>query len=565
MGVKRAIDIALQMAKKHHVPLYTYGPLIHNPHVLEMLKKKGIQETRDPFSIKKGILLIRAHGISPMERQKLEETGLTLIDATCPRVERIHRQIRKYQAKNYRSIIFGDPNHAEVIGILGTAGESGAHVTSVEDVLSLPPLSEPVLLVAQTTQSRTSYNRIIDAVNEKYSHVTVLDTLCRTTEERQDEVSRLARTHDAVIVVGGKNSANTARLAEISAELGSRAFHVENEEDLPTEFGPSVRSIAITAGASTPYWMIERVVERLEMMDRKATPLNRILDMVRALTESNILVALGSASLALTCSFIMGISIQLLPIVIASCYVYSMHILNHFADRESVAVNEPLREDIFKRHQSVFLFFGVLTGILSLILSAFLGTMAFLLLAIATATGCAFSFNIVPRFFVKYIGFRRLKDIPASKDIVIALAWSSVTVLVPFFAAHETSLLYFYSLAWAWLFSSVLVYVRSILLDVKDIQGDRMVGKETLALLLGQNKVFNWVYVLLAIEIILIIVPVLFDWLPGAFLFQLWTLLPFLMATLHFEQHYLKKRYYFQALLDAGFIYSGLATIFLLL
>jgi len=503
MGVKRAIEMALEAAQKNRTKIYTYGPLIHNRHVLEMLEKKGIKQISNPEELKSGILLIRAHGIAPQQRKKLESTGLVLIDATCPRVQRIHGQIRKHKNKGSNIIIFGDADHAEVTGLLGTADDKGHLISSVEDLSHLPLDLDPVLLVSQTTQSTDAYNEIKIGVQSRYEQVKALDTLCATTEERQDEALELIRANHALIVVGGKNSANTARLAELCQSMGKPVYHIETEEELPELFPDSVHRVAVTAGASTPNWMIERVVDCLESRRNHGSLKNIIINNLKALTESNILVALGSASLTLTCIYLLDIQFYLTPVLIAAFYVYSMHILNHFADREAVAINEPLREEVFRQHQNIFILFGVISGSVALLASALMGKWAFLLIAFLTATGGVYSFPIVPRSLIHLLGFRRLKDIPASKDVVVALAWSSVTVLIPILGPDipDVPLL---NLFIVWLFAIILVYIRSVLLDLKDVQGDRMMGKETIPLILGEKKTLQLLRWFLIAEIFLL-------------------------------------------------------------
>ncbi|MFC1853761.1 4-hydroxy-3-methylbut-2-enyl diphosphate reductase, partial [candidate division CSSED10-310 bacterium] len=564
MGVKRAIEMALEAAQKNHLPIYTYGPLIHNTHVLEMLQNKGIYKTSDPTGLSSGILLIRTHGISPQEKLTLEQTGLTMIDATCPRVQRIHSQINKYVRKGYKIIVFGDPDHAEVVGLLGTAGENGNLITNPEDIDELPPITGPILFVSQTTQSRHAYQEVITVLTERYPDLIVIDTLCSTTEERQDEVLELAQNHDVIVVVGGKNSANTTRLAKLCSEQGRCVYHVETEEELPPSFPAHQQRIAVTAGASTPNWMIERVVDRLEAIQRPDSIQTRLMEIIKSLTESNILVALGSASLALTCSFYITHTVYLIPVIIVAAYVYCMHILNHFADRAAVAINEPLREEVFRSHQNVFILFGILSGTVALALSAYLGIWTFLMVAFATATGAMYSFHIVPHFLVPLIRYRRLKDIPASKDIVVALAWSSVTVLVPSISQlwQKTALS---NLVIVWLFVFVFVYIRTVMLDIKDIQGDRIVGKETIPILLGEKKALKLVRLLLLVEAAVIITGSLLNLLPLRALIQLLALGPILVVITRYKAGQLRRRYHYQALLDLSLLSSGIITLLFLL
>jgi len=564
MGVKRAIELALEASRHYRLPIYTFGPLIHNAHVLEMLQKKGIHQVQDISDVSDGILLVRAHGISPAERERMEQRGLIIIDGTCPRVKRIHLQIRKYLEKDYDIIVFGDAEHAEVTGLLGTAGTRGRLVSSSADLADFKPCSRPILLVSQTTQSRQAFDEIREIVQQRCSSLVVIDTLCSTTEERQAEVIQLAAANDAVVVVGGKTSANTARLSELARLAGKTSYHVESEEDLPASFPDDIRRIAVTAGASTPNWMIERVIERLESIDRPRTLKTVVLEAVKWLTESFALVALGSACLTMTCSFLLFQAIELIPVIVASSYVLSMHILNHFADRKSVAINEPLREEVFQRHKNAFISLGIVSGGIALMLSVFLGKWAVLMVFFGVVTGAVYSLRIVPRRLTWLVRYQRLKEIPASKDVVVGLAWSSVTVFVPYFGRHgyEDHIPH---LLLVWLIAFFLVYIRAVLLDIKDIQGDRIVGKETLALILGEKRALKLISVLLTIVTGLLVFGAVTGLLPKAALFQILALAPLVLVILGHSKRQLKRRYRFQALLDIGFICSGVITLFSLI
>lgn len=564
MGVKRAIELALDAAQRHKTSIYTYGPLIHNPHVLEMLHRKGIHEIADPFSLSSGVLIIRAHGIPPQERRHLEETGLVLIDATCPRVNVIHVKIRQYLHRGYSIVVFGDPAHAEVIGLMGAGGEKAYLVSDTNDIATLPSEIGPCLLVAQTTQSREAYAEMRDLLQSKFSSVVCLDTLCATTDLRQQEVIELAKTHDAVVVVGGKTSANTIRLAALVRDQGKPVYHVETEEELPEDFPPEIGTIAVTAGASTPTWMIERVVDYLETFTKPRTLPNIVLIGLKLITESNILVAVGSGTLALTCTWYLDGEILILPLLIAVGYVFSMHILNHFADRESVAINEPLREEVFQRHQAIFIIVGIIAGLLALTGAAWSGLEPFLLVFFATVTGAAYSFPVVPRILVPLVNFRRLKDIPASKDIVVALAWSSITVLLPAYATERGQFLPAGLLS-VWSFAFLLVYIRCLLLDIKDIQGDRLLGRETLPLLLGEMKAIRLVKILILGIISIIVTSVLFENVHWSMLLQITAILPVVLVAYDKKRFRTTRRYYLQAVLDTSFLLSGALTLLALI
>lgn len=283
-GVKRAVDKARSLARENRGPIYADGPLIHNQQMMEQLRAEGVIEASDPQSIASNrnksargeggsdsalrtraeILLIRAHGIPPDRRAMLEKLPVTLVDVTCPDVARIQGLIKKYSQKGYHVIIFGDVGHAEVTGLLGYAGGRGHVVSQIQDIDSLPEIG-PVCLVSQSTQFPSSYAKIIKAVRQRFPDVEVLDTICESTKNRQKELIEIAETVDAIVVVGGAHSANTIRLVELAKTLKPTS-HIQTSDQLRPEQFRNFRTVGLTAGSSTPGFIIEDVKKTLEKL-----------------------------------------------------------------------------------------------------------------------------------------------------------------------------------------------------------------------------------------------------------------------------------------------------------
>jgi (E)-4-hydroxy-3-methyl-but-2-enyl pyrophosphate reductase len=266
-GVKRAVEKARAVAAQGG-PVYTDGPLIHNRQMMEELRRGGIVESSDPQGLSSGRLLIRAHGIPPSRRQTLERLPLEVIDATCPDVARIQGLIRQHARRGYHVVVFGDPQHPEVVGLLGYAEGRGRVVETEADVALLPSLS-PVCLVAQSTQSPDAYAGIAQAVRRRFTDVTVLDTICDSTKRRQNDLLVMAPQVDAFVIVGGAHSANTIRLTELARKLHP-TFHVETAADLDAKALCAFKSIGVTAGASTPAFLIEQVRRALAELPEHA-------------------------------------------------------------------------------------------------------------------------------------------------------------------------------------------------------------------------------------------------------------------------------------------------------
>jgi (E)-4-hydroxy-3-methyl-but-2-enyl pyrophosphate reductase len=267
-GVSRAIDLVMNAANEGNVPIYTDGALIHNPQVLKVLESSDVHVSDDITSVNNGTIAIRAHGITPERRNQLKDKGLKIVDATCPHVGGIQGIIKQHAIKGFDIVIVGETGHPEVIGLLGFTQGHGYLIDKDEDIDHLPQLNR-VCIVAQSTQSRARLHEVTEKIRERYPEAIMFDTLCDVTADRQDEVMAMTQEIDLMIVVGGKNSGNTQRMAELSREAGVTTFHIETEDELSIDDIQGHEVIGLTAGASTPDWMIQRVYKRLEELSEQ--------------------------------------------------------------------------------------------------------------------------------------------------------------------------------------------------------------------------------------------------------------------------------------------------------
>jgi 4-hydroxy-3-methylbut-2-enyl diphosphate reductase len=263
-GVRRAVDMVYGEAEKSDMPVYTYGPVIHNDEVVADLRKKGVQVIRDLKeleSLPKGKIIIRSHGISRAEHESMKSYGFEILDATCPFVQKIHRLVNEYSKKDYAIVIAGDLRHPEVQGILGWVEDTPAFtVQTAEDIEKLPlNRGEKVCFVAQTTFNYNKFQELVEIIAKKGYDIIVLDTICNATEERQAEARTIARQSDVMIVVGDKNSSNTRKLYEISKKECENTYYIQTSNDLDYRQIQSINNVGITAGASTPNYIIEEV------------------------------------------------------------------------------------------------------------------------------------------------------------------------------------------------------------------------------------------------------------------------------------------------------------------
>jgi len=518
-GDKRAMDIVMDISKKTKGPLYTYGPLIHNPQVIEMLESKNIKVLKDLKEMNSDNLVIRTHGITPGKRREIKEKGYHINDATCPLVMKVQSIIKRHARKGYSTIIVGDKKHAEVEGLFGFTEGKGIVIEKDEEVNALPHLNM-VCLVAQTTFDKSLYKKITKSILNRFPKAKTFDTTCDATDKRQTEVLSLAKQVDAMIIVGGKNSANTTRLAQISRATGIPTFLVETEDDLQENQFNGFQSIGVMAGASTPNWMTNRVVEKVEGI--KIQNLSRLsrfsLLLGRFFVFSNLYVALGGGILTYAICYLQRLTPKLSYSFTAFFYFLSMYIMNNIADSQAMGYNNPIKNYFYEKFRYSFLVAGLLSSLAALVISFQLGALPFAAVFASILLGMFYSLKIIPQS-KNFKLFWRLKDIPASKDLYIALAWVTITAFVPFLSQRESGS--FLSSLVSFFFVFSIVYIKSILFDIRDIQGDRIVGRETIPMIMGIDKTKLYLGVLLILTSAGLFVSGWFYWVSSLSFFLL--------------------------------------------
>lgn len=257
-GVERALKLARHACEATDTPVHTLGPLIHNPLVVRDLEAAGVELAETLDDARSGTLIIRTHGVVPEVIEEARSRGLEVLDATCPYVKKVHESAAKLVAEGYQLLVIGEAGHPEVEGILGHAGQS-AQVVSEPVELDSIELAGKVGVVVQTTQTAARLAEVTAALVGRVRELRVVNTICKATGERQRAAAELAAASDCMVVVGGKNSGNTRRLAEICSSICDRTYHIESEQELEATWFTDARTIGITAGASTPQAHIERV------------------------------------------------------------------------------------------------------------------------------------------------------------------------------------------------------------------------------------------------------------------------------------------------------------------
>lgn len=264
-GVRRALDMVLQESSRGE-KLATLGPLIHNPQVVQMLEEKGICAVSSVAEARGGGVVLPSHGVSREVRGEAEAAGARIIDATCPFVAVVQRKVEELSADGFRVVIFGDPGHSEVRAIVSAAGEGAVVVESAEQARLIDWSGERVGIVSQTTQEAERFGEVVGVIARRARETAAFNTICHATARRQEAARELASRVQAMFVVGGRNSANTTRLAEICRSRGVPTYHIETASEIQPEWTEGLDTVGLTAGASTPDWIIEEVRESLERM-----------------------------------------------------------------------------------------------------------------------------------------------------------------------------------------------------------------------------------------------------------------------------------------------------------
>lgn len=508
MGVNRVVDLAVDSTSKKNANIYSLGPLIHNTQTLAMLQERGITIlTPDMIPADGSTILIRAHGIPPktLDQYVNAEENYKIIDGTCPKVKTVHKVIQKYCIQGYKIVITGDQGHAEVVGLLGYTGDQGYLIQKSEDLDSLPEFDK-VCLVSQTTFSGKTFDAIAAKLKERYpqAQIVVKKTICAATKKRQQEIRKIAQETDALIVVGGRNSANTLRLAKIAHECGVPTQHIETERDIDWKKLSQSKTIGLTAGASTPAWMIKRIIDHLLFLERmhKRTILNILSHFFEIGVNVNLFVAAGGAVMYYASGQVQELPFRYSGAIVAFLYLIAIYLWNSLACIEKNKHLDISRYRFYNANKSGLTILTYSCIILLSVISYIHSLSLFYLMIVATTAGIVYNFTIVPRALRKYFKYSNLKDIPTSRDLFAALAWAVLITLIPH-VANNTFIIRPATVA-IFLWTFILAYLRSLIFDLRDIEGDRIMGRETLVTIIGEKKVKGLIFSALLVSFLVL-------------------------------------------------------------
>ena len=495
-GVKRAIDKVLELEAAGKKPVYTIGPLIHNKQVTDMLAEKQITSIDRPQDAadKSGVLVIRAHGITPQFQQEVESCGMEVVDATCPLVKHAQNIIAKFAEQGYHTVIVGDGGHAEVIGLLGYTRGKGVVVSGPEEAARLPHFDK-VNVVSQTTQKESVFYETAEEVKKHADVCQVSNTICQPTKDRQKETIELARSADLVIVVGGRHSANTARLALLCKGLAPAVLHVETEEELEPAPVQHAQKIFITAGASTPNWVIDRVAARVRELRKPNAKsiLSRLAGKVwHFLVRNCFYTAFAASALTYVCMRLEGVPADKRLLAFAGLFVYALTAFNRAAEAG------PGKNKRFLTAASLLAALGALGCALTLSKGAFgLG-------ALFLAAGFSYPY--------RHIFKLQLLSFPGTKDIATALGWAYACAFLP---AYSHGLLLRKASYLAVFYTLLLVFMRSVTLGFTSANKDLMIGKESFYKAFGIGITKLAVAVLLTALTAVLVTLLVITWKPA--------------------------------------------------
>ncbi|GLH74678.1 hypothetical protein GETHLI_31800 [Geothrix limicola] len=481
-GVKRAMDAVLEASVRNDGrTVQTLGPLIHNPQALDLIGKRGVAVAEAPDKVQNGTVVIRAHGIPIQDLRGLKERQakgeLKIVNATCPEVAKVHNKIKKWSPKGYFTVILGSHGHAESVAHRSFADSGSVIVSNMAEAEALTDEQlKKVLVVAQTTFTVKDYHAITDYIRTRAGDAVFENTICEDTWMRQDEAKELARTVDTVIVVGGKASSNTKHLAELAHHYGKPVQYVETAAELDLSGFTGKETVGVLAGASTPTWLVDEVVDVMEQLGDGPS---RWRSFMQAAFGSSSLMAVGAGLMTLGVHRWLGLPLGWRYPTLTATYVLAMFLLSPFLDPLGLGAKGPARARFLERNQRVLIASAVTALMLMLVLAISLGAKVVAVVAGASLVGVAYK----RRFQVGGRGWG-LRQIPGSKDVVVALALATVAVITPVWQEGRVWDLRTFA---AIFLVGVLAFVRTVIYEIHDMQNDQIVGKETLPILMGKR------------------------------------------------------------------------------
>ncbi len=502
MGVRNAILKIVKEINTSPGDIYVYGPLIHNPQTIDVLKNRGLKTVTHLDEIQGKEIAIRTHGITVEENKKLKKNSRRLINLTCPRVSRVQSIIKKFSNNGYYTIIVGDSNHAEVIGLKSFAARGVSVISCKEDIKNIPERPK-YILVSQTTLDQYFFDTLVQIIIGKFRNIEIVDTICDSTRLRQEDViGGIRKGIDTLVVVGGKNSANTKRLAKIGQESGIKTFYIETEEEINQNDFENTDNVLVTAGASTPGWIINNVLEKLFTIKYNKTHfmVNTVKILLEFLVRTNLLSSFAGFFLTIIAQLFYNSVIDFRYSLISFFFIFSMYSTNNYFERDFLKVSNSYKYQIYDRFGLLLMFLSVLFMSASVFLAIDLNLESTLILILSYLFGFTYSTrwlkSVIRKLPIQFL--RRLYN----TKIITSFGWLIVTVILPLIH-HAADYLLLITLT---TFILGFVFIRNMLIDLIALQGDLIFGRETVPILLGIRKTRTIIYSFSVVSSLLLIV-----------------------------------------------------------
>ncbi|MDY6969514.1 MAG: 4-hydroxy-3-methylbut-2-enyl diphosphate reductase [Spirochaetota bacterium] len=482
MGVRNAVIKAVDIINNSPEEIYIDGPLIHNPQTVEILKNRGLVLLENPEDIDNRIIAVRAHGITKQRLDDINKRSKSFINLTCKKVAYVQGIVKKFSLKGYHILILGDDNHAEVLSIKSHASNGVTVLSSLETIDNIPPANK-YLLVAQTTLDINYFNKAVDKLKKQIENIEIINTICSATRDRQNDLHKaIQKGVDSIVVVGGRNSANTKRLAEIGRQNNIRVYHIETEKELNPEDFSSVKHLLITAGTSTPAWIINNCLEKL--YEIKYRTISKLLSILKSFIEfiirTNIFSALMSIFFTAAISRCSILDCKKPSLILSVSFIFLMYSVNNFFQSKIIMLSNPFKFDLYNRSKVILSFLTVLSfGVF--IYSSFLTDIHIQILYIFSLVfGILYALPWIKKL-VGLIDIRLLHILFNAKSLISSLGWSVVILFIPYISEpYEINI--FLPL---FVICSSIIIVRNVLLDLVGYHGDLLLGVETIPTVFG--------------------------------------------------------------------------------
>jgi (E)-4-hydroxy-3-methyl-but-2-enyl pyrophosphate reductase len=560
MGVRDAVLSLVKELNTTGEHILVYGPLIHNPQTMSVLNARGLKTINDLESIDGKTVAIRTHGVPIETLREIRKRAGRVCNMTCPRVAHVQGIIKKYALKGFFTIIIGDEGHAEVNGLKSYAA-AGCIVISRAAQIAEIPAADRYLVVAQTTQDRQIFSVIASEITKRFKDVTVFNTICDSTDSRQGDIRRAIDDNiDTLVVVGGRNSANTQRLAQMGRECSIRTFHIETPDELEENDLQGAGNILVTAGASTPSYIINNVLEKLyDIKFKNSSTFARLATRAfDALQKTIILPAVSSFVMALFIQWLAGNTVMLIPAVISMLYIFSMYVINNRMDMKYLMSINPMKYSVQDRHHKLFTVLSALSLTASLTLSLALPVPVFLLYAASCAMGILYSTPIAKRTI------HTLLPLPAArlynqKNLAVSFGWVIAVTCIPLMSINASP----FSCLKASVFVFTVIFIRSMLYDKIAFQSDVIFGRESLLTILGSTATDYLVYSIATIGAVGFGLMAMLSGSPAQLVFLLNILYPAALYAFAGSKNYIITRI-FEYLIDGNFILFMLLFLLML-